>query len=331
LRNSPLTIGISAGDPAGIGPEIALKAMQHIPAEEVRTVLVCRRRIIAERYADLAGGVVVAGGEGDLRGSGGERILFDVPSDLPVPEPGRGSADTGGESIGYVDAALGLWSRGAIDALVTGPVSKALVQRHGVKFTGHTEYIAEYTGGSPYMMMFSDEYRVILASTHLPIAAVPGYLTWERLLEVIRAGYESIRAIDGDGVTMAVCGLDPHCGDDGAIGSFDREVTARAVKRAGEEGIPVEGPFAADTLFIPDRWRHYSLAVAQYHDQGLIPFKMLAFDRGVNVTLGLPLVRTSVDHGTAFDIAGRGIAGYGSMVEAIRVAASLVRLRRDGQ
>jgi 4-phospho-D-threonate 3-dehydrogenase / 4-phospho-D-erythronate 3-dehydrogenase len=331
LRNSPLTIGITAGDPAGIGPEIALKAMQHIPAEEVRTVLICRKEIIENRYHGLSGGLCVAGGDRDLRGSGGGRMLFHVPSDLPLPEPGRGSAETGGESIGYVKAALDLWKGGAIDALVTGPVSKGLVQKHGVKFIGHTEYIAEYTGGSPYMMMFSGEFRVILASTHLPIAAVPGYLNGERLLEVIRAGYESIRAIDGGGVTMAVCGLDPHCGDDGAIGTFDRDVTAGAVKRAREEGIPLDGPFAADTLFLPDRWRRFSLAVAQYHDQGLIPFKMLAFDRGVNVTLGLPLVRTSVDHGTAFDIAGKGIAGYGSMVEAIRVAASLVRLRREAE
>ncbi|MBN1531686.1 MAG: 4-hydroxythreonine-4-phosphate dehydrogenase PdxA [Spirochaetes bacterium] len=328
MRNSLLTIGITAGDPAGIGPEIALKAMQQIPAEEARTVLLCRRDVVERRYRQLAGGLAVAGGEEELRRAGAGRILYHVPSEHPVPEPGRGSAETGGESIGYVDTALELWRRGAIDALVTGPVSKGLVQRHGVPFTGHTEYIAGFTGGSPYMMMYSGEYRVVLASTHLPVASVQDYLSQERLLEVIRAGYESIRAIDGGEATLAIAGLDPHCGDDGAIGSFDDEVTAAAVRRARDEGIPVEGPFAADTLFIPERWRRYSLAVAQYHDQGLIPFKMLAFDRGVNVTLGLPIVRTSVDHGTAFDIAGRGVAGCGSMVEAIRVAASLVRLRR---
>jgi 4-hydroxythreonine-4-phosphate dehydrogenase len=174
------------------------------------------------------------------------------------------------------------------------------------------------------MMMFSLKYRVLLATTHIPVTRVTESITLEGLLNVIRVGYRSIRSIDGNVAKIAVAGLDPHCGDDGAIGVFDRDITRRAVQRAAGEGIPVFGPFAADTLFIPDTWERYNLVIAQYHDQGLIPFKMLAFNDGVNVTLGLSMIRTSVDHGTAFDIAGKNESRFTSMTEAIKLAKRLV-------
>jgi 4-hydroxythreonine-4-phosphate dehydrogenase len=180
------------------------------------------------------------------------------------------------------------------------------------------------------MMMFSPRYRVLLATTHVPLASVAGLVTKERLLDVIRVGYDSIRAIDGGDVSLAVTGFDPHCGDDGAIGDFDLRITAPAIAEARASGLPVEGPFSADTLFMAEKWSRYSLVISHYHDQGLIPFKVLAFDSGVNVTLGLSIVRTSVDHGTAYDIAGRGVASYSSMVEAINLAAGLFRGRRSG-
>ena len=322
-----LNIGITAGDPAGIGPEVSLKAINSIRDDAVIPILFCRKAVLETLYPDIFHGYISI----DLNTSGaasalepGKKYLYDISPDIPLPVPGRGSAETGRESREYIDRAIKAWRQGAIDAIVTGPVSKGYIEKSGVHFTGHTEYLAEKIGESgPLMMMFSPRYRVLLATTHMPLARVTGAIDEERLLFVMRAGYEGIRSIDGDGVMIAVTGLDPHCGDNGAIGSFDREITRRGIERARAEGLPVEGPFAADTLFIPAVWERYNLVIALYHDQGLIPFKMLAFDHGVNVTLGLSLVRTSVDHGTAYDIAGKNAAGFTSMVEAIMLAKKL--------
>lgn len=318
-------IGITAGDPAGIGPEVALKAAARF--DDSSTILIVIGRAAAMRTVcgpTFEGFEVI--GEGDIVDCrAGGRYVFDVPIDLPIPVPGEGSADTGRESIAYLDAAVRIWQSGHIHAIVTGPVSKGNIAKSGLRFTGHTEYLAERTGGEPWMMMYAPRHRVLLATTHLPIASVAASLTKERILAAIRAGHDAVSVLDGPAARIAVAGLDPHCGDDGAIGSFDREVTASAIAMAREQGIDVEGPFAADTLFIPSRWERYHLAIAQYHDQGLIPFKMLEFDRGVNITIGLPLVRTSVDHGTAYDIAGRGLANDESMLSAIRLAARLTR------
>ena len=323
MQSEVLRIGITAGDPAGIGPEVALKAINALHEPTIIPVLIGREAVVKKNHPDLFTGYDAAG----LPGAellGGKKYLYDLSLDLPLPSPGKGSPETGREALACIDAGLDLWKAGAIDALVTGPVSKGLIERCGVPFTGHTEYIAGRTGGSaPWMMMFSPRYRVILVTTHLPVSEVTSRIDAGRIVEVLRAGYDSIRRIDGGEPPLAVAGLDPHCGDDGAIGTFDRDVTAPAVEAARREGIPVEGPFAADTLFLPGTWERYGLLVAHYHDQGLIPFKMLAFDEGVNVTLGLPIVRTSVDHGTAFDIAGRNAARWSSMTEAIRLARRL--------
>jgi 4-phospho-D-threonate 3-dehydrogenase / 4-phospho-D-erythronate 3-dehydrogenase len=327
LQREVLKIGITAGDPAGIGPEVALRAVNALHDETIVPVIIGRKAVLEKNYPDLFSGYEPAGRPGDL--APGKKYLRDIALDLPVPVPGRGNADTGRESLACIDAAVDLWREGAIDAVVTGPVSKGLIEKSGVHFTGHTEYIADRIGETtPLMMMFSDRYRVLLATTHVPVSEISRHLGKERLLAVIRAGHKSIAAIDGGAVRIAVAGLDPHCGDDGAIGTFDRDVTARAIEEARAGGVPVEGPFAADTLFIPATWRRYSLVVAQYHDQGLIPFKMLAFDEGVNVTIGLSIVRTSVDHGTAFDIAGSGTAQWSSMAAAIRCAGLLARTGR---
>ncbi len=318
-------LGVTAGDPAGIGPEVALKAINALNDESIIPILIGRAAIFEKNYPDLFSGYEVVRAQHAVPLSG-KKYLHDIPLDLPIPGPGAGTPETGKESLACIDAAIDLWRKGRIDAVVTAPVSKGLIEQSGVPFTGHTEYLAEKIGESnPLMMMFSEKYRVLLASTHVPVSCIPGCLGLERLTAVIRAGYESIRSIDGGDAKLAIAGLDPHCGDDGAIGTFDREVTTRAVAMAREQGIPIDGPFAADTLFIPAAWERYSLVIAQYHDQGLVPFKMLAFDEGVNVTLGLSMVRTSVDHGTAFDIAGKNMARWSSMTEAIRLAKRLVK------
>ncbi len=334
LRRRVLKIGITAGDPAGIGPEVALKAINSIQDDEIIPVLFCRTHILKELYPHLFSDYITIpsgpAGKAALFFEAGKKYIFDVPMDLPVPFPGKGSPATGREARAYIDRAIDLWKAGEIDALVTGPVSKSLIEKSGVHFTGHTEYLAERIGErDPLMMMFSSRYRVLLVTTHVPLSRVTENVNEARLLDVIRAGYRSICSIDGDKVRIAITGLDPHCGDDGAVGTFDREVTLPALQRASEEGIPVFGPFAADTLFIPHTWEKYNLVIAQYHDQGLVPFKMLAFDKGVNVTIGLSLIRTSVDHGTAFDIAGKNESRFSSMVEAIKLA-KLLALKKRG-
>ncbi len=323
MQRGPLRIAVTAGDPAGIGPEIALSALNEINIDAIQPFLICGDRVLRFHYPDMYAGYerILPPAPG-WKPVPGVKYLVDLPTDKPVPVPGEGTPATGRESLDYINAALGLWKDGIVDAIVTGPVSKALITKSGTAFTGHTEYIAAFAGGaSPWMMMYSRLYRVVLSTTHLPLSDVPGALGVEVILGAIRAGAAAVSAIDGAPPRVAVAGLDPHSGDDGAIGDFDTRVTAEAVRLAREEGIDAEGPLSADTLFLQDRWSHYGLAVAQYHDQGLIPFKMLAFDSGVNVTLGLDIVRTSVDHGTAFDIAGRGMASYSSMLQAIETAA----------
>ncbi|MFC1670584.1 PdxA family protein, partial [Spirochaetota bacterium] len=241
-----------------------------------------------------------------------------------LPPPGKGNIQSAIESKKYIDTAVSLWKNKIIDAVVTGPVNKGFIEKSGTPFTGHTEYIADLVNSKkPYMMMFSKNYRVLLATTHIKLAQVIERIDKKRLLEVIKMGNDTIKSIDGGEVKLAITGIDPHCGDDGAIGDFDTSITGAAVNEAKKEGINIEGPFAADTLFIAHKWKKYNLVIAQYHDQGLIPFKLLAFDKGVNVTLGLPITRTSVDHGTAYDIAGKGIAGYESMLEAVKLAYQL--------
>jgi len=304
---------------------VALKAINALNDKSIIPIVIGRATVFEELYPDLFSGYEISS-RSHAAHAPGKKYLHDVPLGLPVPKPGAGTADTGKEALACIDAAIELWRTGMIDAVVTAPVSKSLIEKTGIHFTGHTEYMAEKIGETtPLMMMFSEKYRVLLASTHVPVSGIPAELGLERLLHVIRTGYDSIRSIDGGTVKLAIAGLDPHCGDDGAIGTFDRDITARAVSLAREKGIPIDGPFAADTLFIPAAWERYNLVIAHYHDQGLIPFKMLAFDEGVNVTLGLSMVRTSVDHGTAFDIAGKNIALWSSMTEAIMLAKRLIK------
>lgn len=328
MKNDSVRTGITLGDPAGIGPEISIQALQEIQGTGIQPVLIARKEVLRKRFPDFLLHARIAESEQHLASllaaQDDSCIVFDVPLNLPLPTPGNGTVYTGSESKAYIDRAVELWESGLIDAIVTGPVSKGLIEKSGCPFTGHTEYIAEKINErDPFMLMYSDEYRVLLATTHLPLASVVPALSVDRLLATIETGHRAIHAIDGKPGKLVITGLDPHCGDEGAIGNFDIHITAEAVARAKRRGIDITGPLSADTLFMPDVWRKYSLAIVHYHDQGLIPFKMLAFDNGVNITLGLSVVRTSVDHGTAFDIAGKNIARHSSMVAALKSAQKL--------
>lgn len=335
MEGISLRAGITMGDPAGVGPEVALRAVSDLrETEGIIPLIIGRDAVLREFYGGLAAGreAVDLDRCGEHQFEPGKRYVVNVDAPFPLPRPGEGSAQTGSESRLYIDAALDLWKRGVIDVLVTGPVHKGCIQKSGIEFTGHTEYIARALGEErPYMMMYSRDYRVLLVTTHIPVSSIVEAVTPDTVLAAIRAGYGAALAIDGTPVRLAIAGLDPHCGDDGAIGGFDAAVTADAVKKARAEGIDIDGPYSADTLFLPRRWRSYNLVIAHYHDQGLIPFKVLAFDTGVNVTLGLSITRTSVDHGTGYDIAGKGLASHRSMLEAIRLACDIERGKRKAR
>jgi 4-hydroxythreonine-4-phosphate dehydrogenase len=332
-------LAITMGDPGGIGPEICAKALA---VEEVPAV--CRPLVVGDaaivedaiRFCGLDLGVraVSEPPEGRYeRGTIDVLDLHNMPLDRlrygqVTPEQGRASFD-------YVAKAIELALQTAVDANVTGPINKAAVNAAGFRYAGHTEIYGDKTGIADYALMLVDGgFRVIHVSTHVSLRQACDAVRKERVLKVIELAHDAVRRLTGGRARLAVAGLNPHCGEGGLFGTEDEEEVAPAVRAAKERGIDVEGPLPADTVFPKMRGGQYDAVVAMYHDQGHIPTKLLGFrydDRtgiwssvaGVNVTLGLPIIRTSVDHGTAFDKAGQGTANAQSMVDAIRMAAAL--------
>jgi len=281
-------IAITAGDPAGIGPEIAAKAMSDPRVREVCDPLLYG-------HADR-GGIAV----------------------------GRLSAEAGRAAYDAIVSAVSAAMAGRVDAVATAPINKEAFALAGLPWRGHTELLAHLTGAPCVAMMFhTDALRVVLATVHVPLSDVPRLLTQATLEQVIRLTARELPRFGCEAPRLAVCGLNPHAGEGGVLGFEEQRVLEPAIAACRRDGIAVSGPFPADTVFVRASRGEWDAVVACYHDQGLIPVKLLAFGRAVNVTLGLPIIRTSVDHGTAFDIAGRGIADHGSLVEAIRLAARL--------
>jgi 4-hydroxythreonine-4-phosphate dehydrogenase len=288
-------IAITVGDPAGIGPEIARRA-----AADPRVLEVC------------------------------EPVLYGPPPDRTFPA-GVLSADAGRAAyetiLRAVDAARG----GMVGAMATAPINKEALRLAGLPWNGHTDLLAHLTGARTVAMMFySEELRVVLATVHLAIADVPRALTPESLAATIRLTARELPRFGYPSPRIAVAGLNPHAGEHGLFGSEEDTAIRPAIEACRAGGIAVSGPFPADTLFVRARRGEFDVVVACYHDQGLIPVKLLAFGHAVNVTLGIPIVRTSVDHGTAFDIAGRGVADPESMVAAVLLAARLARAQDHG-
>lgn len=285
-------VGVTVGDPAGIGPEIAVKA-----AADPRVLEVCEPRLYGPHDAAA----------------------------LARFTPGRLSAEAGQAAYAAIAQAVSDAQRGAIDAIATAPINKEAFALAGIPFRGHTDLLAMLTDAGPAVMMFyAEELRVVLATVHVALRHVPRLLTRELIdftidltaAEMPRFGYARPR--------LALAGLNPHAGEHGIIGDEDESVLRPAVDTARKDrGIDITGPWPGDTIFGRAARGEFDAVIACYHDQGLIPVKLLAFGRAVNVTLGLPIVRTSVDHGTAFDIAGRGVADPSSLVEAIKLAARL--------
>ena len=283
-------IGITVGDPAGIGPEIAVKA-----AADPRVLEVCQPRLYGAQ--------------------GGALAAFT---------PGRLSADAGRAAYDAIVAAVGDARAGTIDAIATAPINKEALALAGLPWKGHTDLLAHLTGTPRVAMMFyAEELRVVLATIHVPLADVPRLLTRDLVDFIIDLAAREMPRFGYPRPRLALAGLNPHAGEHGVIGEEDEAVLRPAVEAARARGVAISGPWPGDTVFGRAARGEFDAVIACYHDQGLIPVKLLAFGRAVNVTLGLPIVRTSVDHGTAFDIAGRGVADPSSLVEAVRLAARL--------
>ena len=281
-------VAITCGDPAGIGPEIARKA-----AEDPRVREVC------------------------------EPIVYGPPAGSRFT-PGELSAEAGKAAYDTLCAAVKDAQAGVVAAVATAPVNKLAFARAGLPWKGHTDLLAHLTGSSRVAMMFwSEPLKVVLATIHIPLASVPTALTRELLDEIIDLSWRELPRFGVAQPRLAVAGINPHAGEDGLLGDEEAKVLRPAIEAAQKRGLRIAGPFPGDTVFGRAVRGEFDAVIACYHDQGLIPVKLLAFGRAVNVTLGLPIIRTSVDHGTAFDIAGKNMADPSSMIEATLLAARL--------
>src|SRR5437870_309750 len=327
-RRSLPRIGITMGDPAGIGPEVVLKA---VAEEEIRRV--CIPMIIGDaqllahtaRTLDLQCGYDIIRKEEPIPQHLTEPIIFHLDNIGGFIEPGIESGAAGKAAAGYIEAAVELCAAGSIDALATAPINKRALFLGGYSFPGHTEFLAHLTGSEEYAMAFVAAYlRVVLVSTLLPLSEAIRLITRERVEKTIRLAHREFCRWGIERPRIAVAALNPHGAEGGLFGVEEASEILPAVTscRANDE-INVRGPFSADTVFLRASHGEFDGVIACYHDQAMIPVKCLSFGEAVNVTLGLPFIRTSVDHGTAFDIAGKGIAEHSSMVAAIKLAAEL--------
>ena len=310
-------VAVSCGDPAGIGLEVALGAWKELRGE-VPFFLICDPAHFA------AGAPLSLIDDPCKAGAAAQDGLPVLPHAFRLPaHPGRPSPDNAVGVVDVIRRAVDLTMAGRASAVCTAPISKKVLADHaGFAFPGHTEFLASLARvDHPVMMLAADELRVVPATIHIPVARIPSTLTPDSLEKTLRVTEAALRRDFGLGQPrIAVAGLNPHAGEGGMLGSEEIEFIAPLCEHLRGEGMTVLGPLPADTMFHPEARARYDAAVCMYHDQALIPIKTLAFDRGVNVTLGLPFVRTSPDHGTAFDIAGTGTANPTSMIEALRLA-----------
>ncbi len=334
MANTPTRIGITLGDPAGVGPELALRLLSAPEwLSRVQPVIygseaLLRRVAKAVRLpwpTDLQVSRSSHCADKPAPGKAGPPLLLDFPfPEAAALTPGRVQAACGRMAATWIEAAARDALAGTIDAIVTAPINKQALHLAGISHPGHTEMLAALTGATRTAMLFwSPDLVVSLATIHLPLADVPATLTAERLLDTIRLTAGACVRFGRPNLPIGVLALNAHAGEHGLFGDEEARVIAPAIAAANTEGIPAVGPLVPDTAFALERRAAHAAYVAMYHDQGLIPFKMLAFAEGVNVTLGLPIVRTSPDHGTAFDIAWKGTADPSSFFAAVRCAVML--------
>ncbi len=323
-------IGVTMGDPAGIGPEVVVKALPS-------TRRVCRPVIVGDVPALVQTAATLRSGIQLVHWQPGESYP-DQPGVLPVlalselreteRRPGRPCAAGGEASYRYVEKGTRLSLRGTFQALVTAPISKAMWHAAGHSYPGHTELLATLTGTQDVrMMLVGARLRVILVTTHIPLAQVSTALTRDRIHATLELAARHLERFHGiSAPRLAVAGLNPHAGEAGILGQEERTVITPAVRDAQNTGIRASGPFPADSVFVRATRGEFDGVICLYHDQGLIPLKLLSWEDGVNVTLGLPIIRTSPDHGTAYDIAGQGRADPRSLAAALALAVDMARI-----
>jgi 4-hydroxythreonine-4-phosphate dehydrogenase len=325
---------IALGDAGGIGPEVTLKAIAaELAEDDCRYLLLCDEALVHNLNAQLALKLRLAS---EATAQPADRVLVRSLLSRPLPKSlPAGSAEHAHDAVAWLKEGAALCLRGAADALVTAPVNKESIIKSGEKdFVGQTELLSALakTDRTAMMLLGCDDrerwLRVALATTHVPIAKVAQSLTREKIVLAIELAARACRDLKLPRARVAVCGLNPHAGEGGKIGDEEITTIMPAVEAVRLRGLDVVGPLAADTLFHYAFRGDYDAVVAMYHDQGLVPLKMIGFETGVNWTLGLPFIRTSPDHGTAYDIAGKGIANPSSMIAAIRLAKRLATSAR---
>lgn len=319
-------LAVTMGDPAGIGPEIIVRAFASEEMRGLCSPIVVGDRAVMQDAIRLVGSplrlkVIAEPGQSEPSPEVIELIDEKAPAGF---ERGKPAAEGGRACAAYIRRAVELALDGNVEGIVTAPISKEALRMAGLSWPGHTEMLAELTGTTDYAMMLAGgPLKVILVTIHTSLRSVPDLITKEKVLKTIRLAKKACDMLGVDNPRIAVAGLNPHAGEAGLFGDEEHREIKPAIQAAVEEGIPASGPFPPDTVFNRAYRGQTDIVVCMYHDQGLIPLKMIAFDKGVNVTVGLPFVRTSPDHGTAYDIAWTGKADPSSMTEAIRLAARL--------
>jgi len=322
-------IGITMGDAAGVGPETIVKSLQNKQVyEQAHPFVVGDVKMLERAVGILDADVTIKkiDKNDDLTLTQfGEIACYDLdllPKDLPF---GQVSAAAGDAAFQYLKTAIELANEGKIDAICTAPLNKEALHKGGHNYPGHTEILAELTGTKDFSMMLSSpKLKVIHVTTHVGLIDAIGMINPDRVYKVIQLAHDTLSKSGIKQPKIGVCGINPHAGENGLFGyGEEEEKIIPGVERAKEEGINVEGPLPADTLFFRAQRGDFDIVVAMYHDQGHGPIKVLGLEAGVNITVGLPIIRTSVDHGTAFDIAGKGIVDERSMLEALRQAIEL--------
>lgn len=332
--NSRPLLAITLGDPAGIGPEVIVKALQHHAVYELcRPLVIGDQRILARAMGWVSGGgltfePVHEAAAGQYKP--GLLTLLDLQNADPATiQPGQISAAAGRAAVDYVFRACDLTMAGETAAVVTAPLNKEAMNLAGYHYAGHTELLADRTGAQRVSMLLTGpKLRVVHVSTHVSLEEAIRRVTRQRVEEVIDLAQHSCEALGIPHPRIAVAGLNPHASEGGLFGDQEAREVQPAIVRARARGLQVTDPQPPDTVFLRAVKGEYDIVVAMYHDQGHIPMKLLAFDSGVNVSIGLPIIRTSVDHGTAFDIAGTGKASEESLLEAIKVAVQMAQAKK---
>jgi 4-phospho-D-threonate 3-dehydrogenase / 4-phospho-D-erythronate 3-dehydrogenase len=320
-------VAVTLGDPAGVGPEVIVKALAAMPRQERRDFVIVGNSKALERACRTTGVDLRFGPSASEDGS--TITVEEVALDDSLPEIGKISPVAGDASVRYISRAVELAMSGDADVIVTAPINKEAMNLAGHHFDGHTGLLAHLTGSkSSFMLLASDRLNTIHVSTHVSLRDAIERAKTDRVIATIEAGHNHFVRL-GKKPRIAVAGINPHCGENGLFGTEDMEFLTPAVELAQAKGIDVVGPISADTVFARAYNGAFDLVIAQYHDQGHIPIKLVAFETAVNVSLGLPIDRVSVDHGTAFDIAGTGKANHANMLSAIAYAQLMARSPRQ--